>query len=70
MVLGLILGCSLQAADWPGWRGVHRDGHAADPLPSTLESAPKPLWRKAVGHGYAGVVVANQWMVFLDDFTG
>lgn len=70
LICGLVLGLSLHAADWPGWRGRNRDGHAADPLPSVLDSAPKPLWRKSIGHGYSGVVVSGRRLVFLDDSTG
>jgi len=71
----LLLGSKTQAAetqaqDWPGWRGRSRDGHAAAPLPARLDSAPKPLWRKTIGHGYSGVVVSGQRLVFLDDSSG
>ena len=71
----LLLSSPTQAAgtpsnDWPGWRGRGRDGHAAAPLPARLDSAPKPLWRKSIGHGYSGVVVSGQHLVFLDDSSG
>jgi outer membrane protein assembly factor BamB len=65
----LVCGVSL-AADWPGWRGVRRDGHSTDPLPSSLAESPKPLWKKAVGHGYSGPVVVGSKLVFLDDSSG
>ena len=73
--LAACLGCfslavSVTAADWPGWRGTHRDGLSPDSLPDRLEQAPQPLWRKSVGHGYSGVVVAGRRLVYLDDAAG
>jgi len=70
LLYGVLLGSSLEAADWPGWRGRDRDGHAGDPLPPVLETTPQPLWRQSIGHGYSGVVVAGQRLVFLDDASG
>ncbi|MDH4372389.1 MAG: PQQ-like beta-propeller repeat protein [Verrucomicrobiota bacterium] len=78
LTLGAVLACwevavspfAAQAADWPGWRGRSRDGHAADALPTQLETAPKALWRKPIGHGYSGVVVSGQKLVYLDDSSG
>ncbi|MFM8877613.1 MAG: PQQ-binding-like beta-propeller repeat protein [Verrucomicrobiota bacterium] len=70
LLCAALLGGSLRAADWPGWRGVHRDGHSGDPLPQGLGTAPRPLWRKSIGHGYSGVVVAGHRLVFLDDASG
>lgn len=58
------------AADWPGWRGPARDGHAKDPLPEQLDPSAQPLWRKPVGHGYSGPVVAGGRVVYLDDANG
>lgn len=66
----LLCGAWTRGADWPGWRGTGRDGHAADPLPTRLESAPKPLWRQPIGHGYSGVVAAGGRVVVLDDSAG
>lgn len=70
-VLASSLACiDAPAADWPGWRGVRRDGHSTDALPSTLDSSPKPLWKKAVGHGYSGPVIVGSKLIFLDDSSG
>jgi len=80
-LIGTVLGAAIflgspaqaaetQANDWPGWRGRNRDGHASDPLPARVDSAPKPLWRKSIGHGYSGVVVSGRHLVFLDDSSG
>ena len=49
----------IDAADWPQWRGVNRDGYTADTLPSSFPTPPKELWRIPVGHGYAGPVAAK-----------
>jgi outer membrane protein assembly factor BamB len=69
-VLLLALPLSLGAADWPGWRGVHRDGHAGDPFPATLDGSAQPLWKKAVGHGYSAPVVVRGKLLYLDDSGG
>ena len=60
----------ISAADWPGWRGANRDGHSRDPLPDRLDAAAQPLWRKPVGHGYSGPVVAGGRIIYLDDAGG
>ena len=70
LVAALLSGAQAIGADWPGWRGTARDGHAADPLPAGLDAAPKALWRKPIGHGYSGVVVAGGRLVVLDDSSG
>ena len=58
------------AAPWPGFRGPNRDGHTTETLPQVLASDATPLWRKPVGHGYAGVVVVGTNLVVLDDADG
>lgn len=57
-------------ADWPDWRGPRRDGHTSETLPMTLPASPKPIWHRAVGHGYAGVVVSADRVIFADDIGG
>ncbi len=47
-------------ADWPQWRGPARDGHADARLPDRWpEKAPAPLWKREVGAGQGGPVVAG-----------
>lgn len=56
---------SLPAADWPQWRGPNRDGHTVETLPASWPAQPRVVWRKAVGHGYAGPVVANDKLLLV-----
>jgi len=45
--VGLLLGTSFAAADWPMYRGDHqRSGYTADPLPAKLQ----PLWSYRPAH--------------------
>jgi len=57
-------------ADWPDWRGPRRDGHSAEPLPASLPASPVVRWRKAVGHGYAGVVVGRDRLITAEETAG
>ena len=58
------------ASDWPGWRGVLRDGHVPESaaVPATLPATPKVLWRTPTAEGYASPVIANGKVV-LNDFA-
>lgn len=57
--------------DWPGWRGVHRDGHLqGESLPSQFPVPPPVAWRKSIGHGYASPSIAAEKLVYLDDTGG
>jgi len=61
----------LHAADWPQWRGVNRDGHAA--AATALSSLPKeikPVWKLPIGPGFSAPVVANGKLVCLDEQNG
>lgn len=58
------------SAPWPGFRGPDRDGHTTEILPSVLTSNLTALWRKPVGHGYAGVVVVGTNLVVLEEVDG
>ncbi len=64
-----LLGCA-HAADWPGWRGIGRDGLSPDPLPASLPTQPTPRWQIPLGHGYASPVVASGLVVVLDHSAG
>jgi outer membrane protein assembly factor BamB len=57
-----ILGVSLQAADWPQWRGPARDGISRETglLASWPKDGPRQLWAaNGLGEGYSGVSVAD-----------
>ena len=57
--------------DWPGWRGIHRDGHLqGESLPAEFKGSPPVAWRKSIGHGYASPSVASGKLVYLDDTGG
>src|SRR4051812_11977128 len=77
-VLPLALSTSLQA-DWPQWRGPHRDGVDADspPLVRELpEKGLKPLWlnkevtREGRGDGWSSPVVAENRVYFFGHNSG
>ena len=53
-------------ADWPDWRGPGRDGLSPEPLPAAFPDEPRPLWRRPVGRGYYGPVVAGDSVVVVD----
>lgn len=60
------------AADWPGWRGSARDGHAAPgtALPQSLPSGPRRVWALEIGDGHAPPVVAGDRVFYLDAQEG
>ena len=69
--LSLLGSCALSlltasAGDWPQWRGVLRDGHAA----GTLTALPKelqPAWRISIGPGFSSPVVSAGKLIYLDE---
>jgi outer membrane protein assembly factor BamB len=69
LFLALLLGAAARAADWPGWRGLARDGHvpAGAPAVDALPAAPKVLWHVPVGFGLASPVVAGGKVLYLDN---
>src|SRR5579872_4783361 len=60
------------AADWPQWRGPERTGHVPPgvPVPATLPSEPKVLWRIKIGQGFASPIVANGRVFYFDNQNG
>lgn len=59
-ILVLFLSTSaLPAADWPQWLGPKRDGSTSEVVKPWQEK-PSILWRKPVGEGNSGPVVAGQ----------
>lgn len=63
---------SALAADWPGWRGPLRTGHAApDTKPlSSLPTEPRRIWHLKIGDGLAAPVVAGDRVYYLDAQEG
>ena len=60
-VLLLVAGTTLGAQDWPHFLGPERDGHYSGP-PLDRDwpgGAPRELWRRPVGEGFAGPVVSG-----------
>jgi len=59
------------AADWPQWRGIHRDGVWTETgLVDRFESARLPLrWRVELGSGYCGPTVADGRVYVMDRVT-
>ena len=60
-VLLAVAGTTLGAQDWPHFLGPGRDGHyLGPPLERTWPGgAPRELWRRPVGEGFAGPVVSG-----------
>src|SRR5579859_7134339 len=63
---------SCLSADWPQWRGINRDGRAADTeqFPSALSAEPKLVWRIEIGGGFSSPVVAGGKLVYQDVRNG
>ena len=57
----LALGCSLQASDWPQWRGPARTGVSTETgwLQKWPTEGPKVAWKANVGMGFSSWVVAG-----------
>ena len=49
------------AADWPGWLGPARDGHASpgSVVPKSPPLDPKRVWELPIGEGHSSPVVAG-----------
>ncbi|MBM4031845.1 MAG: hypothetical protein FJ291_08685 [Planctomycetes bacterium] len=63
VALGACVACGGEG-DWPQWRGPRRDGVAPGAtLPETLPATLKLVWKKEVGEGYSGPVVAGDKVV-------
>jgi outer membrane protein assembly factor BamB len=73
LATGLGLGAAHgSAADWPQWRGAHRDGKAADfTAPKTWPQALTQKWKVTVGRGDATpALVSDRLFVFARDEAG
>ena len=64
--------CCRGAADWPQWRGPHRDGHAASASPrvTALPKELQPTWKIAIGPGFSSPIVADGKVIYLDEQKG
>ncbi len=54
-----LTGASSGAGDWPQWRGAERDGSVAAGASGEWLERPVELWRREIGSGYSGPVVAG-----------
>jgi outer membrane protein assembly factor BamB len=57
---------SLQGSDWPQFLGPTRDGHSPETKLSWdwPASGPQEIWKKAIGSGWAGPIVAAGKLIF------
>ena len=65
-----VLGDSVQAADWPQWRGPERDGRSPDRglLKEWPEGGPPMIWRTSgLGGGYSSVAVVGERIYTMGD---
>jgi outer membrane protein assembly factor BamB len=60
-LIAFCLNVSLQAGDWPGWRGPSRNGISPETGLnwSWSSTGPKTLWTSSVGKGYSSVAVSS-----------
>jgi len=63
---------SVNAADWPQWRGPERAGTLRDLIHpvDTLPQEPKVLWEIAVGPGQSSPIVSGGRLVYMDGVDG
>src|SRR5437667_177139 len=61
-LLLLLLPLPLRADDWPQWLGPNRNGVSAEKglLDAFPAGGPKIVWRRDVGEGFSGPVVAGE----------
>ena len=70
VLLAVTLSPRAHAADWPQWRGAHRDGCSADQglLQDWPVGGPKLAWKATgLGKGYAGVAVVGDRLYTMGD---
>src|SRR5262249_18014109 len=73
IALVLLATCSVSfAGDWPQWRGMARDGHAAadEIAPASLPREPPAAWRLEIGGAFSFPLVAGGKVVYLDGQAG
>lgn len=62
------LPAAAQAADWPQIGGLHRDGISAETglARSWPREGPKVVWRRPIGEGFSGLVIAGGRLFTMD----
>ncbi len=55
--ISILIASTVQAADWPHWRGPHYDGISREAAPKANFS--KIAWQKAIGVGFSSMAVAE-----------
>ena len=67
-LLFLLVAMTVQAGDWPQWRGVNRDGVAVDEKPlAGLPAKAQMAWQIPVGKGQGGLVLAGGKLLVLHE---
>jgi len=53
--------CTVEAADWPNWRGPNHNGISNETgwVATWSEGGPKVLWKKSIGAGFASMAVSK-----------
>ncbi|MDB6119654.1 MAG: alcohol dehydrogenase [Verrucomicrobiaceae bacterium] len=59
LLSALAISCTVQAADWPHWRGPHRNGVSDEAVSAFPARGPKVLWKAELGVGFSSFSVAN-----------
>ena len=70
LLLSLFVAPSLQAGDWPQWRGVNRDGILlGEAAPAKLPAKPGIIWQMAIGKGQGGLALAKGVLIVLHEVS-
>jgi outer membrane protein assembly factor BamB len=59
LISSIVAVSSVQAQDWPQWRGADRDGRASFDAPGSWPDTLERQWRVEVGQGYATPVLVG-----------
>jgi outer membrane protein assembly factor BamB len=71
LVAGLCFAKSLDASDWPRWRGPGNDGHAVGVQAlGFLPAQPATIWTAPLGAGFSSPVVADGRLAVMDNQNG
>ncbi len=66
--LALAAHAGSSAADWPQFRGIHRDGISAETglLKSWPASGPRQVWRRPIGQGFSSISISGGKLFTMD----